>query len=263
MTGFPPGRQATAMGVAGIAMGFAPNIGPTIGGALSFSRGAGAATSSCWWSSRWHWAWRRPWRSSRRRLPDRAARLDVRPRWRFPRSGFGGVLLAFSDASSFSVAQPVRVGAARAGARCSWCCSCAGRTGWTIRSSAWRYSRRRSTGRASSRRTCPERVVHGRHAGAAPVRGGALCGGTALGRGHRALLPGTVAALALNPLAGFPDRPRGRASRWRWLQAHSWLAGRAVRPRHVLARPTRRWCPCHAVSRAVRAAWACRAWWGR
>ena len=28
MTSFPPGRQATAMGVAGIAMGFAPNIGP-------------------------------------------------------------------------------------------------------------------------------------------------------------------------------------------------------------------------------------------
>ena len=32
-------RQATAMGVAGIAMGFAPNIGPTIGGAMSFLLG--------------------------------------------------------------------------------------------------------------------------------------------------------------------------------------------------------------------------------
>lgn len=39
MTSFPPGRQATAMGVAGIAMGFAPNIGPTIGGALVGSVG--------------------------------------------------------------------------------------------------------------------------------------------------------------------------------------------------------------------------------
>ena len=39
MTRFPRGRQATAMGVAGIAMGFAPNIGPTIGGAMSFSLG--------------------------------------------------------------------------------------------------------------------------------------------------------------------------------------------------------------------------------
>ncbi len=34
MTRFPEGRKATAMGIAGIAMGFAPNIGPTIGGAL-------------------------------------------------------------------------------------------------------------------------------------------------------------------------------------------------------------------------------------
>lgn len=34
MTRFPKGQNATAMGIAGIAMGFAPNIGPLIGGAL-------------------------------------------------------------------------------------------------------------------------------------------------------------------------------------------------------------------------------------
>lgn len=34
MANFPAGRRATAMGVAGIALGFAPNIGPTIGGAM-------------------------------------------------------------------------------------------------------------------------------------------------------------------------------------------------------------------------------------
>lgn len=34
MITFPKDRQATVMGVAGIAMGFAPNIGPTIGGAM-------------------------------------------------------------------------------------------------------------------------------------------------------------------------------------------------------------------------------------
>ncbi|MDO4443349.1 MAG: DHA2 family efflux MFS transporter permease subunit [Slackia sp.] len=34
MTRFPDGRKATAMGIAGVAMGFAPNIGPTIGGAM-------------------------------------------------------------------------------------------------------------------------------------------------------------------------------------------------------------------------------------
>lgn len=34
MTKFPPGRQATAMGIAGIALGFAPSVGPTVGGAM-------------------------------------------------------------------------------------------------------------------------------------------------------------------------------------------------------------------------------------
>lgn len=32
MTSFPEGRNATAMGIAGIALGFAPNFGPTLGG---------------------------------------------------------------------------------------------------------------------------------------------------------------------------------------------------------------------------------------
>ena len=36
---FPPGLRATAMGVGGIAMGFAPNIGPTVGGALEYAFG--------------------------------------------------------------------------------------------------------------------------------------------------------------------------------------------------------------------------------
>lgn len=39
MTHFPDGRKATAMGIAGVAMGFAPNIGPTIGGAMVDSTG--------------------------------------------------------------------------------------------------------------------------------------------------------------------------------------------------------------------------------
>lgn len=34
MTRFPPGYQATAMGIAGIALGFAPNVGPIFGGLL-------------------------------------------------------------------------------------------------------------------------------------------------------------------------------------------------------------------------------------
>ena len=39
MTSFPPNKRATVMGVAGIAMGFAPNIGPTIGGYLVTASG--------------------------------------------------------------------------------------------------------------------------------------------------------------------------------------------------------------------------------
>lgn len=34
MTRFPENRHGTAMGIAGIALGFAPNIGPTVGGAI-------------------------------------------------------------------------------------------------------------------------------------------------------------------------------------------------------------------------------------
>ena len=39
MTKFPPGRQATAMGIAGIALGFAPSVGPTVGGAMDSAFG--------------------------------------------------------------------------------------------------------------------------------------------------------------------------------------------------------------------------------
>jgi len=39
MTKFPPGRQATAMGIAGIALGFAPSVGPTVGGAMDYAYG--------------------------------------------------------------------------------------------------------------------------------------------------------------------------------------------------------------------------------
>ena len=39
MTRFPENRHGTAMGVAGIALGFAPNMGPVIGGALCEATG--------------------------------------------------------------------------------------------------------------------------------------------------------------------------------------------------------------------------------
>ena len=39
MLNFPPNRQGTAMGISGMAVGFAPNVGPLVGGA--FSEGIG------------------------------------------------------------------------------------------------------------------------------------------------------------------------------------------------------------------------------
>ena len=104
MTRFPAGRQATAMGIAGIAMGFAPNIGPTIGGAMSFAWGwrsffvllvvimaVLAAASAC--------------AIKPSAALDRSARLDV-VSLALSTLGFGGLLLAFSDASSFGIASP-------------------------------------------------------------------------------------------------------------------------------------------------------------
>lgn len=101
MTHFPPGQNGTAMGIAGIAMGFAPNIGPLIGGALVETLG---------------------WRSfflilavliallivmtfafiKREQAPDQQAHLDMIS---FVQStlGFGGLLLAFSNASMMSL----------------------------------------------------------------------------------------------------------------------------------------------------------------
>ncbi len=104
MTRFGPGRQATAMGMAGIAMGFAPNIGPTIGGAISFA-----------------WGWRYFFifltlalvvlvvaafigiKSSQ--VLDRSAHLDAISLVQST-LGFGGLLLGFSNASSFSFESP-------------------------------------------------------------------------------------------------------------------------------------------------------------
>ena len=104
MTRFPPGRQATAMGVAGIAMGFAPNIGPTIGGAMEFAFG---------------------WRSFFALLAGLAVllfllacavvkpgeALDKEARFEglsfvLSALGFGGVLLGLSQASSYGLKSP-------------------------------------------------------------------------------------------------------------------------------------------------------------
>ena len=115
MTKFPQGRQATAMGIAGIALGFAPSIGPTIGGGMDYTLG---------------------WRSFfllltvlsgimlvlslvfvRRSTAgnDADARFET-VSFILSTLGFGGVLLGLSQASSFGFASawvwaPVAVGA--------------------------------------------------------------------------------------------------------------------------------------------------------
>ncbi len=101
MTRFPKSKTGTAMGIAGVAMGFAPNIGPLIGGALVDSLG--------WRSFFWMLAallvvllicvlalFRKE------DAPDTSARLD----WlSFIEStlGFGGLLLAFTNAASLGL----------------------------------------------------------------------------------------------------------------------------------------------------------------
>ncbi len=113
MTRFPKGQNATAMGIAGIAMGFAPNIGPLIGGALVDSLG--------WRSFFWMYiafcvvltvltvllVSKQPRQMSSAHLDFASFLLST--------LGFGGLLLAFSNAStmgftSLFVLIPLAVG---------------------------------------------------------------------------------------------------------------------------------------------------------
>ncbi|MBQ3106328.1 MAG: MFS transporter, partial [Eggerthellaceae bacterium] len=104
---FEPGKRATAMGVSGIAMGFAPNIGPTIGGAMVDA-----------------WGWRSFFlllvvlaaviaicslavvgKDMKLVGAEASAKLDL-PSFVCSGLGFSGLLLAFSNASSFSILSP-------------------------------------------------------------------------------------------------------------------------------------------------------------
>lgn len=102
MTKFAPGRQATAMGFAGIALGFAPNVGPTVGGAMDYAFG---------------------WRSFflllavvslvlvvltvalvKRGRSDKSAQFETLS-FIYSTLGFGGLLLGLSQASSYGFAS--------------------------------------------------------------------------------------------------------------------------------------------------------------
>lgn len=197
MLRFPKGQNGTAMGIAGIAMGFAPNIGPTIGGAMSFSLGwrsffvllvvimlalAAAAAVAIKPSA----------------APDKSARLDVVSLAQST-LGFGGLLLAFSNASSFSFESPF-----------IWAPLVLGALFLVL------FVRRQkrvddpliSMDIFSSRQYragfIAQNLLNASFMGVTlivPLYVEGLCGGTALEAGV-VLLPGTVAALVLNPLAG-------------------------------------------------------------
>lgn len=105
MESFPRDRQATVMGIAGIAMGFAPNIGPTIGGwmiGVAGWRSFFVALTACALvlvALAILFVVRRP-------CADRTARLDVLS-LALSALGFGGLLLGCSNASSVELASPL------------------------------------------------------------------------------------------------------------------------------------------------------------
>lgn len=197
MTRFPAGRQATAMGIAGIAMGFAPNIGPTIGGAMSFA-----------------WGWRSffvllaaimvvlavasAFAIKPSAALDRTARLDI-VSLALSTLGFGGLLLAFSDASSFAVSSPFIWAPLGLGAL--FLVLFVRRQNRVddplISMSIFKSAQYRAGFVAQN-------LLNASFMGVTlvvPLYVEGLCGGTALEAGI-VLLPGTVAALVLNPLAG-------------------------------------------------------------
>lgn len=104
MTRFPRERTGTAMGIGGIAMGFAPNIGPLIGGALAGT-----------------WGWRSfyvilvgllavLWAANAALVKNHGDR-DVHPVFDYPSFvqstlGFGGLLLGASNAATMSLSSP-------------------------------------------------------------------------------------------------------------------------------------------------------------
>lgn len=197
MTSVPSDRQATAMGISGIAMGFAPNIGPTIGGWMLEATG---------------------WRSffvvlaicsmvltvialfAIRKTPaeDCGMRLDVLSLCQSA-LGFGGLLVGFSNASSYGPGSPF-----------VWLPVIAGAVFLVF---FMRRQRRVDYPLIhleilNSRQYCvsfwASNFLYASFMGITliiPLYIENLCGGSAFMAGL-ALLPGTIAAFVINPLAG-------------------------------------------------------------
>ncbi len=198
MTRFPEGRKATAMGISGIAMGFAPNIGPTIGGSMVDAFGwrsffwmlAGIALAialACAFLVQRH--------------DDASYPAGIDPiSFVLCTTGFGGILMACSYASSYAVLDPHVWAPAVVGVA-------------TLVAFFLRQTR-------IERPMVDPSIFKSRsfNAGFAalclltasfmgitllvPLYIQGLCGGTAFEAGI-VLLPGTVTALVMNPLAGY------------------------------------------------------------
>lgn len=240
MMRFPTHSRATAMGVAGIALGFAPNIGPTIGGSMVDAFG--------WRSFFWllagvllvlgiaafivvkHEGGR-----------DKTARLEA-VSLLLSTLGFGGLLLGFSNASSFGLLNAFVWAPAAVGAVCLVLfvrrqlrldrVVCGGEQAQAQAQQPQRVQTAEAAGRMQARaqaqaqlpaKTCAPlismRIFKNRQFTIGfigqcllnasfmgitliiPLYVEELCGGTALQAGL-VLLPATVAALIFNPLGG-------------------------------------------------------------
>lgn len=105
MTRFPANRHGTAMGVAGIALGFAPNIGPVVGGAICEAVGwramflvlviASAVLIAC-----------AALVVREKEAADARVQLD-RCSFALSTIGFGGVLLGFTAAANLPLSHPL------------------------------------------------------------------------------------------------------------------------------------------------------------
>lgn len=197
MLRFPKGQNGTAMGISGIAMGFAPNIGPTIGGALVDS-----------------WGWRSFFALlmialailfvltvllvEREKASDRPAVLDV-PSFALSTCGLGGLLLGFSNASSVGFADPLVIASLVVGA--VFLVVFAVRQKRIehplINMNIFRSARFRAS-------FIIQNCLFGSFMGITlivPLYVQGLCGGTALEAGI-VFIPATILAIVFNPLAG-------------------------------------------------------------
>ncbi len=197
MTRFPDGRKATAMGIAGIAMGFAPNIGPTIGGAMVDAFGW---RSFFWLMAALSVVFALVCHICVRRCDDASFPVGFDGlSFVLCAMGFSGLLMGASDASTFSFSHPLVWAPIVVGAACLAV-----------------FARRQHAlknplvdlGIFENREFVwgfwALNFLFASFMGITlliPLYIQGLCGGSAMVAGM-VLLPGTVAALIANPLAG-------------------------------------------------------------